>query len=121
MTDNYRMQYAHAFELSKALSELHNLTVRIEVLSISDGVARSTKKMLKDMLGCLDAAKRRFKDAITPETYNKIVEGLMNDEHAMQIDNMITMYMSLPEGIRSQEEDRVTKLAAIYAKKEEVI
>lgn len=93
-----------SFELSKALSEIHNANTRIEVILNNSAIRFQTKKMLKDWQNKTSSILRDFK-MILPTTWKEVFEKeLLNDEDSLQLDDIMTMLVKMPKGMRNDVE-----------------
>lgn len=115
-TEQQTILTAQSFELSKMLAEVYNARLRASVLVNAPQVHRSAKVMLKKFMACLDLAEKRFSEVISKEGMKIMKDQLLNSEDSGQIDYAMTLFMSLPKGIRDQEEKRLEGLANVYAK-----
>lgn len=109
--------YTEQDELHKILAHFMSASIRCEVLAKHSTAHRQAKHMIKRWQGCADSVLREMKQRVPTEMYENLSNQLLNDEDVIQLDDITTMIMKLPKGIRNEIESYVEQRYYVFAYK----
>lgn len=101
----------HTFEFSKGLIEVHNASIRFQVLAKDMGAEYKAKKMMNDWVRMLNRIQIDLKNVIGNVAYQKLLQDeILNDESSLQISQITDMILCLGKDKRDQIEGYVEEV-----------
>lgn len=106
--------YTEQEELNKILVHFMNASIRCEVLAKHSKAHYMAKNMLKRWKSCADSVLREMKQRLPAGRFEEVTNTFLNDEDVIQIEDIVTMLMRLPKGIKNEIESYVESRYSLY-------